>query len=679
MTKKSIAAKLLSGHRTTIALVLCLFGLCVARSVQPAGQRKARAADDDTRVYLLHADVLHYDRFKNPEAQILNGNVAFRHKGATLYCDSAHFYEASNSFEAFGHVKMYQGDTLSLFSDYAFYDGNEQMAEARYNVVLKHRKATLYTDSLNFDRLYNVGYFFEGGKLVDNNNELTSDWGEYYTETKEAVFNFDVQLRNKKFFLTSDTLYYDTGTSVAHAVGPSDITSNSSHIYTEDGYYDTNHDRARLYARSVMTDKGKRMVGDSVFYDSNAGTSEAFDNVVYIDSLNKNMMTCDYYWYNENTGYGMATKRAVAIDYSQKDSLYMHADTFKIFTYNIDTDSAYRKIHAYNKVRAYRVDVQAVCDSLVYNSKDSCLTMYRDPIVWNNSQQLLGEVIKVYMKDSTINRAHVIGQALSVEQLPDSVNFNQVASDEMFAFFRDGEIYEADANDNVLVVYYPVDDSDSSLIGLNYTETTQLKVFIENRKMKKVWMPKAEGTLYPMSQIPPVKRFLPNYAWFDYVRPLNKDDIFNWRGKKAGTELKVVKRKEAPLQHLGGSPSAADSVPVVREQSRGSAKAALIKSFYADSDTLGASPDSLRSGQSDTLSLGKTGGQSAPDSVSLAAPTAPAQPLLQAADSVHAAAPEGAKDAKSDEGNALGGDGAGAAAAPGVPSAAAARKREAGQ
>ena len=679
MTKKSVAAKLLSGHRTTIALVLCLFGLCVARSVQPAGQRKARAGGDDTRVYLLHADVLHYDRFKNPEAQILNGNVAFRHKGATLYCDSAHFYEASNSFEAFGHVKMYQGDTLSLFSDYAFYDGNEQMAEARYNVVLKHRKATLYTDSLNFDRLYNVGYFFEGGKLVDNNNELTSDWGEYYTETKEAVFNFDVQLRNKKFFLTSDTLYYDTGTSVAHAVGPSDITSNSSHIYTEDGYYDTNHDRARLYARSVMTDKGKRMVGDSVFYDSNAGTSEAFDNVVYIDSLNKNMMTCDYYWYNENTGYGMATKRAVAIDYSQKDSLYMHADTFKIFTYNIDTDSAYRKIHAYNKVRAYRVDVQAVCDSLVYNSQDSCLTMYRDPIVWNNSQQLLGEVIKVYLKDSTINRAHVIGQALSVEQLPDSVNFNQVTSDEMFAFFRDGEIYEADANDNVRIVYYPVDDSDSSLIGLNYTETTQLKVFIENRKMKKVWMPRAEGTLYPMSQIPPVKRFLPNYAWFDYVRPLNKDDIFNWRGKKAGTELKVVKRKEAPLQHLGGSPLAADSVPVVREQSRGSAKAALIRSLYAAADTLDVSPDSLSSGQSDSLSLRPTGGQAAPDSVPLAQQADSVRPAVQAADSVQAAAPDGANEAKQASDGAAAGEGGAAAAAPGVPAAAAARKREAGQ
>ena len=56
----------------------------------------------------------------------------------------------------------------------------------------------------------------------------------------------------------------------------------------------------------------------------------------------------------------------------------MHADTFKIFTFNINTDSVYRKIHAYNKVRAYRVDAQAVCDSLVYNSQDSCMTMYKD-------------------------------------------------------------------------------------------------------------------------------------------------------------------------------------------------------------------------------------------------------------------------------------------------------------
>lgn len=528
----------------------CIFGLTFAIVPQKKKRTRKVQKTEDNRVYLIHSDMLSYDQYKNPDAQILNGHVQFKHNGAKLFCDSAHFYEASNSFEAFGNVKMYQGDTLTLFSDYAYYDGNEQMAEARFNVVLTHRKSKLYTDSLNFDRLYNIGYFFEGGKLVDNGSVLTSDWGEYDTKTRMAVFNYDVRLRNKKFYLTSDTLYYDTGKSLAHVIGPSNITSGNSHIYTENGYYNTKTDYSELFGRSVMKDKGKSVIGDSVYYDSKTGTSEAFGNVIYTDSINKNKLTGDYCWYDENTGYAMVTKRAVAIDFSQKDSLYMHADTFKIYTFNINTDSVYRKIHAYNHVRAYRIDVQAVCDSLVYNSKDSCMTMYRDPIVWNGNQQLLGEEIKVFMKDSTVNRAHVIGQALSVEQMPDTIHYNQISSKEMLAYFNNGELNEVESIDNVQIIYYPIDDSDSTIIGLNYTETTKMRMFLENRKMKKIWMPKATGTLYPLPQVPPGKFFLQNYAWFDYIRPLDKNDIFNWRPKKGGSEIKPEKRRSAPLQHL---------------------------------------------------------------------------------------------------------------------------------
>lgn len=542
-------------HRMVIMAVLCLFGLFMAQSA-PALQQKRKSrprktAQKDNRVYLVHADVLHYDEIKNPEAQILNGNVQFRHNGATLYCDSAYFYEASNSFEAFGKVRMVQGDTLTLVSKYAFYDGNEQMAEARHEVVLTHRRQKLYTDSLNYDRLYNIGYFFEGGKLVDGNTTLTSDWGEYHTDTRMAVFNYNVRLRDKKMLLTGDTLYYDTGKSLAHAVGPSVIKSGASTINTEDGYYNTKTEQSEMYGRSVMNDGGKTLIGDSVYHDSKKDISEAFGNVVYVDTVNKNKLTSDYGWYDGEKGYAMVTKRAVAIDYSQQDSLFMHADTFKIFTFNINTDSVYRKIHAYNKVRAYRIDVQAVCDSLVYNSLDSCMTMYKDPIVWNNNQQLLGEEIRVYMKDSTVNWAHVINQALSVERLiPDSTRYNQVSSKEMKAFFDDGNIREAHAIDNVLAIFFPIDDADSTIILENYLQTTLMKVFFNNRKMQKVWAPKSEGDAYPLSQIPPDRRQLPAFAWFDYIRPLNKDDIFEWRGKKGGQELKPEKRREAPVRHL---------------------------------------------------------------------------------------------------------------------------------
>lgn len=537
--------------RAVVVLLLCVLGVGLIGAMQPARKRTVRSrkpATDTKRIYLVHADELRYNQYENGDAQILTGHVHFRHAGANLYCDSANFFQQSNSFEAFGHVRMVQGDTLRLNSDYAYYDGNEQIAQARYNVVLKHRKTTLYTDSLDYDRMYSFGNFFEGGKLVDNGSTLTSDWGEYHTDSKMAMFYYDVRLRNKKFFLTTDSLYYDTRLSRAHIVGPSNITSGASHIYSENGYYNTKTEQSELFDRSVMRNQGRMMVGDSVYHDSKNGLSHAYSNVVYVDSVNKNKMTGDYCEYNDETGYAMTTKRAVAIDYSQRDSLFMHADTFKVFTFNINTDSVYRKIHAYHKVRAYRIDVQAVCDSLVYNSQDSCMTMYRDPIVWNNNQQLFGEEIRVYMKDSTVDRAHVTGQAFSIEQMPDTVHFNQVSSKEMTALFRNGEVYETDATGNVLIVYYPMDDSDSTLIGLNYTETPKLRMFLENRKMKKIWMEKPTGVLYPMTQIPPAKYFLPGYAWFDYIRPLNRDDIFVWRGKKEGQQLKEQTRHDAPKQ-----------------------------------------------------------------------------------------------------------------------------------
>ena len=244
-------------------LLFVIVGLVVLGMVfamQPARKRtprkRAKAAQQDKRVYLVHADNLHYDQYRNGDAQILDGHVHFRHVGANLYCDSAHFYEQSNSFEAFGHVRMVQGDTLSLVSDYAYYDGNDQLAQARYNVVLKHRKTTLYTDSLDYDRMYSFGNFFEGGKMVDGKSVLTSDWGEYHTDSKMAMFYYDVRLKDQNMFLTTDSLYYDTRTSRAHIVGPSNITSGSSYIYSENGYYNTRTEQSELFGRSVIRTVG---------------------------------------------------------------------------------------------------------------------------------------------------------------------------------------------------------------------------------------------------------------------------------------------------------------------------------------------------------------------------------------------------------------------------------------
>ena len=533
-----------NGRRVLLLSILCLFGFCLVAQVQP---RRNAAQPAKSKVYLLHADVLKKSKDNpDPDAQILVGNVSFRHDSIYMYCDSACFYEKTNSLEAFDNVKMEQGDTLFLYGDYLFYDGNTQIAKVRNNVRMENRTTTLTTDSLNYDRIANLGYFFDGGTLMDEENVLTSDWGEYSPATKMSVFNYEVELVNPQFTLTSDTLRYNTATKIANIVGPSDIDSDENHIYSELGYYYTQQGQAELLNRSVLSNGGKTMVGDSLFYDRNKGVGEAFYNVEFVDTINKNMLTGNYCYYNQKVGRAFATDEAMAVDFSQGDSLFIHADTLQMFTFNLDTDSVFREARAYHKVRFYRSDVQGVCDSLVFSAKDSCLTMYRDPILWNKRQQLLGEQIMIYMNDSTIDWAHIQNQALSVERL-DSANYNQVTGKEMKAFFKNGEMNQVDVIGSVRLVYYPM-EKDSTYIGMNISETSQLSMFIENRKLKKMIMsPKSNGTLYPMSQIPSDKKRLDNFAWFDYVRPLSKNDIFIWRGKGAGQELKKSTRGAAPL------------------------------------------------------------------------------------------------------------------------------------
>mgnify|MGYP003288435927 CR=1 FL=1 len=503
----------------------------------------------EEKIHLIHADNLQFDKISNPDAQCLSGDVEFLHKGLKMYCDSAVLYTSTNSFQAFGNIRMEQGDSLSLVGEYLFYNGITQIAEIRNNVEMRHRESILLTDSLNYDRLDSKGYFFEGGILIDGENTLTADWGEYYTSTRKSSFNYDVKLENPQYTLTSDTLHYDLSTKWSEVCGPSRIISGSSLIYTEKGYYNTSSQKAKLFNRPEYYNQGKKMVGDSVYYDKIAGVTTAYNNIIYEDTISKHILIGDYCYYNELTGEAIVTKKALVKDFSnKKDTLFVHADTLKLYTYNINTDSVYRTLHGYFHVRAYRKDIQAVCDSLAFNTKSNKMAMYKDPIVWSGPRQILGEEINIFLNDSTIDSIYVERQALLVEQL-DSLHYNQISGQEMHSYYKDGKMKENQVIGNVQIIFYPL-EKDSTILYQNYTETSRMNMFMRNNKLHKIWVPASQGYFYPIGTAPKERTMLKNFAWFDYIRPLDKNDLFLWRKKESGTELKTTIRKKSPLQIL---------------------------------------------------------------------------------------------------------------------------------
>ena len=532
--------------------IIIVFTLLVPAFAQQVLQSDSSSARSKSYIHMLHTDVTRFDEAINPDAWILVGDVRFRRDSMYMFCDSAHYFQKRNAFQAFGNVRMEQGDTLFLFGDYLDYDGDTNLARVRHNVRLIDKTTTLTTDSLDFDRNENLGYFIEYGTMYDGESTLKSCYGEYDVDTKDAFFQNDVVLEHPDFKMLSDTLFYNTDKKIATILGPTNMYSGESEVYSERGSYYTAEKLAYLLDRSVLYNDNKDVTADSIFYDMQNGYSEVFGNIVYNDTVNRNMLTGEYAYLDEKSDSAYVTGRAVVVDYSQRDSLFMHADTIWAVSYNMDTDSLYRKIKAYNKVRAWGKEMQAVCDSLVFDSRDSCMTMYKDPILWNNGVQLLGEEIKIYMDTTSIDWVHIINQTLYAESVA-AEDYNQIKGKEMKFFFNEGKLNEMQVIGSVQVIFYPIDESDSTFVGMNTTISGRIIAYLQDGQVEKLVVPKdAKGVFYPMGQRPYEKRFLDNFAWFDYVRPKSKEDIFDWRGKNSNLQLKVIRRENIPLPTLDG-------------------------------------------------------------------------------------------------------------------------------
>ena len=544
---RSILFVLMLGCMTAVA----------AQNAEIAPESDIESESVDTNwVYLLNADVIRYEEWVNPDAQRLMGNVVFRHDSMYMYCDSALFYQERNSFDAYHNIRIEQGDTLFLFGDSLFYDGNTRLLRVMDNVRLENKTMILLTDRLNYDRNTGLGWFFDGGTLLDEESTLISEYGQFDTNTKMAVFMDGVSLESPDYTLTTDTLHYNTDTHTAFLNSPATIVNEDNVINTSHGRFNTETKSAVLLDRSVVEQNGgeTHMTGDSIVYDSEAGMMEGFGNVIINNYKDKVDALGEYVYYNSENDSAVLTGRALLIEYSAGDSMFAHADTFRLVSfYNATHDSVLeRQVRGFNRVRVYRIDLQMVADSMVFTTKDSSLTLYDDPILWNEDSQVLGEKMIFYLNDSTIDWAHVIGQALFV-QWNDSVHFNQIAGREIKAYFKAGEIDYADVTGNVQAVFYPL-DSDSAMIGMNTTEGSSLRTHFKMRAVDKIVMiGHSNGVMYPMDKLDEKKMYLPNFSWFDRIRPLDPDDVFYWRGKRAEEQLKKNNsNKEVPLPTLKG-------------------------------------------------------------------------------------------------------------------------------
>lgn len=522
------------------------------------------------KVFLEYADELYTDEFLNKGHQVVRGNVKFRKGGMYMYCDSAYFYPETNSIDAFGNVKMEQGDTLFVFSDLLYYNGERQMARLRTNsrrkVRLINRDVTLTTDSLNYDLMTELGYFLDGGEIDDKKNRLSSIHGQYSPRTKDAEFNDDVLLENNEdgYTLETNRLLYNTDTHIAKIVDNTLIKSENDTIYCKKGWYNTNTDEAQLHSRSTIIHADSlnnvtTLEGDSIIYDKATGISRAYmfrdrnkdaQPMVLTDTANKTILIGGFGLFNDKTKESFATDYPLLIEHSRPDTIFLRADTIRTFTYNygkkrvepvltdsmgqpldslsqamaiaeadsLNKETEYHIAKAYRRARFFRNDMQGVADSMTYISRDSMMYLSCRPIIWSGERQVNGNQINIHFNDTTVDWAELPDFGMMAEAVEEEF-YNQMSGKKMKAYLENQTLRHLYVDGNVQTIFLPM-ENDSTYNKLVNAESSYMTIDMADGKMDKLKMwPEVTGTVTPLFMIKKNQYYLPDFNWYEAIRP----------------------------------------------------------------------------------------------------------------------------------------------------------------
>ncbi|WP_343697591.1 OstA-like protein [Flavobacterium sp.] len=528
--------------------ISCLLLLSVQIISAQAPKKNAQAPK---KINIEHSDYLDVDQETAPDAVLLTGNVKVNHDGVVLTCNKAYYFQKENYLKAFGNVQLVQGDTLFLNSKYAEYNGNMKKAFATGNAVMTSPDATLQTDTINFDRNTQEVFYNTKGTIINKDNTLVSKSGKYFVTEKKFQFLTEVTITNPKYVIKSNHLDYYSNSGHTYLLGPSTITSKANYIYTERGFYDTKKNLAHFLRKSYIKYDDRLIEGDSLFYNRNTEFASATRNVKITDSINKGLVKGHYAEIYKLKDSMFVTKRAVAINLVENDSVYIHGQKLMV-----TGKEGERILRAFKNVRFYKTDMSGKCDSIHSNSKTALTKLIGNPILWNGDSQITGEVMHLIGDNKTrkLDSLKVINNTFLISKDTLGTGYNQVKGLNLFGKFKDGKLHDVDVIKNTEVVYFMRNDA-NELIGINKNVSSKINLILENNAVETItFFNRVDGDIFPEEDLPENARKLRGFVWRGDERIKSKDDIFSAEENEMNDKLikegkeQEEKDKNVPLK-----------------------------------------------------------------------------------------------------------------------------------
>ena len=509
------------------------------------------APSQNKSIEIIHADFTDRNENEIPGAIILTGNIQAQHDSIYINCNKAYFFQSDNYLKLFGNVRIVQNDTLQLDSNYAEYNGAQQIAYASGNVVMRSPDSNLKSEKVYYDRKNGIAYYNDNATIVNKQNTLKSKSGKYYTADQKYEFRTKVVITNPETTITSDYLDYYEIPGHAYLFGPSTVQNKDTHIYTENGFYDTRLDIGKLTKNSYIITDQKRIEGDEMYYDKNKGYSRATQHVKVTDTVNKMIATSHFaevFQRKDGNDSIFINKKPLVRLLAENDSTFFHAKN--IIITGADKE---RIIRGYPNARILRLpDMSGKADSIHFNQKIGLTQLIGSPVVFKGESQMTGKVIHLVNNPVTekMDSLKVLTDAFLIQRDTLGTGFNQAKGINLYGKFTDNKLTEAHLVQNAEMIYF-VYNEDDELTGIDKGISSEIQLELEDNKIVTATrLINPEAKTYPPEEFPENARKFPGFLWRGNERILSRDEIFppeEIENDVQAAALKDKKKEDQPL------------------------------------------------------------------------------------------------------------------------------------
>lgn len=443
-----------------------------------------------TPLEILFAETISFNKKYSEDRQVLKGNVKVKHDNRYLTCDSAYFYSEENKIEAFSNIHLWEGDSLNLWGAYLLYNGNQELAEIKEQVLFTHNEIRLNTNQLNYHFLEEKAYFNQTAYIEQRDKSLESKIGLYYTSLEKFDFFDNVKLNTEQDTLTADTLYYWVATEFAKFNSNGVIKNKDFHILANQGWLDQLSETAFLTEEVLITNlrDSSNLMADTCYMYEQMNVSKSYGNLLISFP-------------------------------AEKDTLHLTTDTL----YQTNSDSS-ATVLAYNNVLFNSRSLSGSCDSLSYEQAFDRLSLFNTPILWLNEYQVSADTITVLLKNDKLKEVHLNTKSFICSKA-DSIYFDQISGKDMICYFIENEIKHIDVIGNGECVYFVKEEGSQEIKAYNKIICSDMNIHLQEKQIHKIsFFTKPDAHLTPLNQSQVSDYQLKNFFWVDKSYVL--EDLF---------------------------------------------------------------------------------------------------------------------------------------------------------